>query len=59
MFDEASGIQLAFAELKDPVHENIGRYGLLDTIGRRHFYATIDVAVEEFDREAQANAEEE
>ena len=43
----ASGIHLVFAELKDPVREKIERYGLLDTIDRRHFYPTIDVAVEE------------
>jgi high affinity sulfate transporter 1 len=55
----AKGIHLILAEIKDPVREKIKRYGLLDTIDRRHFYATIDVAVEEFDREVQANAEEE
>ena len=53
----ASGIHLVFAELKDPVREKIERYGLLDTIDRRHFYPTIDVAVEEFNREIQVDAE--
>jgi hypothetical protein len=28
-------------------------YGLLETIDRRHFYPTIEVAVEEFRREVQ------
>jgi MFS superfamily sulfate permease-like transporter len=49
----ASGIHLVFAELKDPVREKIQRYGLLDTIDRRHFYPTLEVAVEEFNHEVQ------
>ncbi len=49
----AAGIHLIFAELKDPVKEKIVRYGLLDTIDRRHFYPTIEVAVEEFYREVR------
>jgi hypothetical protein len=53
----ANGIHLILAEIKDPVREKIKRYGLLDTIDRRHFYATIDVAVEEFNREIEADAE--
>jgi high affinity sulfate transporter 1 len=48
-----SGIHLIFAELKDPVKEKIVRYGLLDTIDRRHFYPTIEVAVDEFYKEVQ------
>jgi high affinity sulfate transporter 1 len=47
----ASGIHLVFAELKDPVREKIERYGLMETIDRRHFYPTLEVAVEEFNRE--------
>jgi high affinity sulfate transporter 1 len=46
----AAGIHLVFAELKDSVKEKIERYGLLETIDRRHFYPTIEVAVEEFQR---------
>jgi MFS superfamily sulfate permease-like transporter len=49
----AAGIHLVFAELKDSVKEKIERYGLLDTIDRRHFFPTIEVAVEEFQREVQ------
>jgi len=49
----AAGIHLIFAELKRHIIENIERYGLLETIDRRHFYPTIDVAVEEFQREVQ------
>jgi len=44
----AAGIHLIFAELKDPVRDKIERYGLHETIDRRHFYHTIEVAVEEF-----------
>jgi high affinity sulfate transporter 1 len=47
----AAGIHLVFAELKDSVKEKIELYGLLETIDHRHFYPTIDVAVEEFQRE--------
>ena len=53
----ASGIHLVFAELKDPVREKIERYGLLDTIDRRHFYPTLEVAVEAFDLELLSDAE--
>jgi high affinity sulfate transporter 1 len=47
----AAGIHLVFAELKDSVKEKIERYGLLETIDRRHFYPTIEVAIEEFQQE--------
>ncbi len=47
----AAGMNLIFAELKDPVKDKIVRYGLLDTIDHRHFYPTIELAVEEFYRE--------
>ena len=47
----AAGINLIIAELKDHVREKIERYGLLDTIDHRHFYPTIEAAVEEFHHE--------
>jgi len=47
----AADIHLVFAELKDPVQDKIVRYGLLETIDRRHFYPTIEVAVEAFYQE--------
>ena len=49
----AAGIHLVFAELKSHVVEKVESYGLLETIDRRHFYPTIEVAVEEFQREGQ------
>ena len=51
----ANGIHLVIAGFKDPVREKIERYGLLDTIDRRHFYPTIEVAVEEFHHEVQSD----
>ena len=47
----AAGIHLILAELKDPVRDKIERYGLYDTIDRRHFYPTIEVAIQEFHQE--------
>ena len=47
----AAGIHLILAELKDPVKDKIERYGLYETIDRRHFYPTIEVAVEAFYQE--------
>jgi high affinity sulfate transporter 1 len=46
----AHHIHLVFAELKDPVKDRMILYGLLETIERRHFYPTTDVAVEAFKR---------
>jgi len=45
------GIHLVLAELKDPVKEKIERYGLYDTIDRRHFYPTIKQAIKAFHKE--------
>ena len=42
---EADGIELAFAELKDPVRDRLRRYGIHDAIGRHRFFPTIGVAV--------------
>jgi len=44
----AADMHLAFAEVKDPVKEKIVRYGLLETIDNRHFYPTIEAAIEAF-----------
>ncbi len=50
----AAGIHLVFADLKSSVREKIERYGLMETLDRRHFFPTTDVAVEAFGRDAQA-----
>jgi high affinity sulfate transporter 1 len=47
----ANGVHLVFAELKDPVRRKIERYGLTRTIDPRHFFPTIESAVEAFHRE--------
>jgi high affinity sulfate transporter 1 len=47
-------ISLVFAELKDPVRRKIERYGLTRTIDRRHFFPTIDAAIDAFRRETGA-----
>jgi high affinity sulfate transporter 1 len=39
------GVQLVFAELKDPVREKLVRYGLTRTVDRAHFFPTIGAAV--------------
>jgi MFS superfamily sulfate permease-like transporter len=52
----AADLHLAFAELKEPVQDKIVRYGLLETIDRRHFYLTIEVAVAEFYREQKGES---
>jgi MFS superfamily sulfate permease-like transporter len=41
----ARGIELAFAELKDPVKDRLERYGLKKAIGHDSFFPTIGVAV--------------
>ena len=53
----AKNIHLSLAELKDPVKDKIVRYGLLETIDSRHFYPTLEVAVEEFNRAARSDTE--
>ena len=44
-----AGVELAFAELKDPVRDRLRRYGLDERIGR--FYPTLGVAVAAYLRE--------
>ena len=51
----ARGINLAFAEMKDPVRAKIDRYELTRTIDTAHFFPTLDDAVEGY--RAQSGAE--
>jgi MFS superfamily sulfate permease-like transporter len=39
------GIQLCFAEMKDPVKDKLRRFGLFDRFGPEGFFATVDEAV--------------
>ena len=41
----AAGIELCFAELKDPVKDKLKRFGLFALIGERCFFPTLDAAV--------------
>jgi len=45
---ETRGVDLAFAELKDPVKDRLQRYGLKKRIGVDHFFPTVGVAVRSF-----------
>ena len=47
----ADGIELAFAELKDPVRDRLRRYGIEEAIGAGRFFPTIGVAVAAYLRE--------
>jgi MFS superfamily sulfate permease-like transporter len=49
---DATGLVLAFAELKDPVKDWLIRYGLADRIGRQRFYPTLGVAIHTYVQEA-------
>jgi high affinity sulfate transporter 1 len=40
-----SGVQLCFAEMKDPVKDKLKRFGLFDRFGEHMFFPTIDEAV--------------
>jgi high affinity sulfate transporter 1 len=42
------GIELCFAELKDPVKDKLKRFGLFPQIGERYFFPTIEVAVSSY-----------
>jgi MFS superfamily sulfate permease-like transporter len=42
---DAEGITLAFAEVKDPVHRKLDRFGVLETIEPARFHPTIEDAV--------------
>jgi len=41
----AAGIELCFAELKDPVKDKLKRFGLFTTFGEQRFFATVGEAV--------------
>jgi MFS superfamily sulfate permease-like transporter len=42
---KTAGVELAFAELKDPVRERLRRYGVEEAIGADRIFPTIGVAV--------------
>ncbi len=42
---QAAGIELCFAEMKDPVKDKLKRFGLFARFGERNFFATLGEAV--------------
>ena len=44
----AQGIELCFAELKDPVKDKLKRFGLFSQLGENYFFPTIGVAVSRY-----------
>jgi high affinity sulfate transporter 1 len=45
---QSAGVDLCFAEMKDPVKDKLKRFGLLSHFGEHTFYATIGEAVEAY-----------
>jgi MFS superfamily sulfate permease-like transporter len=43
-----AGIELAFAEMKDPVKDKLRRFGLFERLGERAFFATVGEAVKAY-----------
>jgi high affinity sulfate transporter 1 len=43
-----AGVELGFAELKDPVKDKLKRFGLFTRIGEHRFFPTISAAVESY-----------
>src|SRR6266480_3503342 len=44
----AAGIELCFAEMKDPVKDKLKRFGLFAQLGENYFFPTIGVAVSRY-----------
>ncbi len=44
----AAGVELRFAEMKDPVKDKLRRFGLLDHFGAPNFYPTLGAAVDAY-----------
>ncbi len=44
----ASGIELRFAEMKDPVKDKLKRFGLFERFGAANFYPTLGAAVDAY-----------
>ncbi len=43
-----AGVELRFAEMKDPVKDKLRRFGLMDRFGAENFYPTIGAAVDAY-----------
>jgi len=44
----AAGIELCFAEMKDPVKDKLKRFGLFSRFGAETFFATVGEAVKAY-----------
>jgi high affinity sulfate transporter 1 len=44
----SSGIELCFAEMKDPVKDKLKRFGLYSPLGERAFFPTVEAAVRKY-----------
>ena len=44
----ATGIELCFAELKDPVKDKLKRFGMFAQVGEKYFFPTIEEAVTQY-----------
>jgi high affinity sulfate transporter 1 len=44
----AAGVEMCFAEMKDPVKDKLKRFGIFERFGEQRFFATIDEAVNEY-----------
>ena len=42
---DAAGVELCFAEMKDPVKDKLKRFGIFERFGEKRFFATIEEAV--------------
>ncbi len=51
----ANGINLIFAEMKDPVRSKVDRYGLHRTLDPAHFFPTVDEAIAAFRKQSGAS----
>jgi high affinity sulfate transporter 1 len=51
----AAGTNLVFAELKDPVREKLERYELIGPLDPKHFFPTLDAALDEFRRQTDVD----
>jgi len=45
---DAAGVELHFAEVKDPVKDRLRRYGLLEELGPERFHPTVGTAVDAY-----------
>ena len=45
---QAAGMDLMFAEMKDPVKDHLKRYGLFMALGEENFFPTVGQAVDRY-----------